>query len=89
MLDEPEAALSVSGVLALLATIVRAARAGAQFVVATHSPILLACPDARIYQLDEDGIARCEYDELDAVRFTRGFLDAPERYVRAALAELD
>jgi predicted ATPase len=89
VLDEPEAALSVSGALALLTAIVRAARAGAQFVIATHSPILLACPDAVIYELDGSGIARREYDDLDAVRFTRGFLDAPERYLRAALAELD
>jgi predicted ATPase len=89
LLDEPEAALSVSGALALLAVMVRAARAGAQFVVATHSPILLACPEARIYQLGEGGIARCEYDDLDTVRFTRGFLEAPERYLRAALDELD
>ena len=43
LLDEPEAALSVTGALALLAVIVRAARAGAQFLIATHSPILLAC----------------------------------------------
>jgi len=43
ILDEPEAALSVTGALALLAVIVRAARAGAQFLIATHSPILLAC----------------------------------------------
>ena len=52
MLDEPEAALSVSGALALLAVVVRAAQAGAQFIVATHSPVLLACPDARIYELE-------------------------------------
>jgi predicted ATPase len=83
LLDEPEAALSVSGELALLAVIARAARAGAQFVIATHSPILLACPDARIYELDESGIAARAYDELDAVRLTRGFLEAPERYLRA------
>jgi predicted ATPase len=87
ILDEPEAALSVTGALTLLAAITAAARAGAQFVIATHSPIVLACPGARIYQLDEDGIAPCEYDDLDAVRFTRGFLDAPERYLRAALED--
>ena len=87
LLDEPEAALSVSGALALLAVIVRAAGAGAQFVIATHSPILLACPGARIYELDETGVRESAYDELDAVRFTRGFLDAPERYLRAALAD--
>jgi predicted ATPase len=85
LLDEPEAALSASGALALLAIVARAARAGGQFVIATHSPILLACPEARIYELDEDGVAERGYDELDAVRLTRGFLEAPERYVRAAL----
>jgi predicted ATPase len=87
LLDEPEAALSVSGNLALVSVIVRAARAGAQFVVATHSPILLACPDARIYELDGGGLREPAYDELDAVRLTRGFLEAPERYLRAALED--
>src|SRR4051794_10105303 len=85
ILDEPEAALSVSGALALLAVVVSAARDGAQFMVATHSPILLACPGARIYELDERGISPCAYDDVDAVRLTRGFLEAPERYLRAAL----
>jgi len=89
ILDEPEAALSVSGALALLAIVVRAARAGAQFVIATHSPILLACPESQIYELDDDGLAPCAYDALDAVRFTRGFLDAPERFIRAALDDAD
>ena len=87
ILDEPEAALSVSGALALVAVMVRAARAGAQFIVATHSPVLLACPGARIYELDERGIAPCEYDDLDTVRLTRAFLEAPERFLRAALEE--
>ena len=87
VLDEPEAALSVSGALALLAIMVRAAAAGAQFVVATHSPILLACPGARLYELDEGGVAPCAYDDLEAVRLTRGFLDAPARYIRAALED--
>jgi predicted ATPase len=89
VLDEPEAALSVSGALALLAIVVRAARSGSQFVIATHSPILLACPGALVYELDERGLARCAYDDLDAVRFTRGFLDAPERFIRAALDDPD
>ncbi len=89
VLDEPEAALSVTGELALLAIVARAAAAGAQFIIATHSPILLACPDATIYELADDGITRRAYDELDAVRLTRGFLEAPERYLRAALADPD
>jgi predicted ATPase len=87
LLDEPEAALSVSGALALVAIVARAAGAGAQFVVATHSPVLLACPGARIYELDETGVAERAYDDLDAVRLTRGFLEAPERYLRAALGD--
>jgi predicted ATPase len=87
LLDEPEAALSVTGALALLTIVARAARAGAQFLIATHSPILLACPGATIYELDERGIAPCAYDDLDAVRLTRGFLAAPERYLRAALED--
>lgn len=89
LLDEPEAALSVSGALALLAVIARAARAGAQFIIATHSPILLACPDARIYELDDDGLAPCAWDELDVVRLTRGFLETPDRYLRAVLEPRD
>src|SRR4051812_43976468 len=89
ILDEPEAALSVSGALALMSVIARAAAAGAQFVIATHSPILLACPGAQIYELSTAGIAPCEYDDLDGVRITRGFLEAPERYLRAALDELE
>jgi predicted ATPase len=67
--------------------VARAVAAGAQFVIATHSPILLATPGARIYELDERGIAPCAYDELDTVRLMRGFLDAPERFIRAALDE--
>ena len=85
VLDEPEAALSVGGALALLSIVARAVGEGAQFIIATHSPILLACPGAAIYELDGAGIAPAAYDDLDAVRLTRGFLDAPERYLRAVL----
>ncbi len=89
LLDEPEAALSVTGALALLAVVARAAKAGAQFVIATHSPILLAAPAARIYELDEDGINIAEYDDLEAVRQMRGFLDAPDRYLRQIMSDSD
>jgi len=69
----------------LLAIIARAADAGAQFVIATHSPILLACPGARIYELDDGGIAERVWEDLEVVQLTRSFLNAPERYLRAAL----
>jgi len=82
LLDEPEAALSLTGALALVAIVARAARSGAQFVIATHSPVLLATPAARIYELDEDGVNDTAYDDLQAVRQMRGFLEAPDRYLR-------
>jgi predicted ATPase len=87
ILDEPEAALSVTGNLALLSVIHQAAGNGAQFIIATHSPILLALPQATIYELDEDGFRRVDYEDLEAVQFMKGFLDAPERYLRAALGD--
>jgi predicted ATPase len=87
VLDEPEAALSVTGALALLAIVVRSAREGSQFVIATHSPILLACPRARIYQFDGAGVEESGYDDLEAVRITRAFLDAPGRFLHAALED--
>jgi predicted ATPase len=89
LLDEPEAALSVSGELALLAVIVDAARLGAQLIIATHSPVLLACPDAVIFECDEAGVTPRSYEEVDAVRLTRTFLEAPERFLRAALDDTE
>jgi predicted ATPase len=89
LLDEPEAALSVTGALALLAIVTRAAHSGAQFVIATHSPVLLAAPDAQIYELDEEGINSVAYDDLQAVRQLRGFLNAPDRYLRQIMIDID
>src|SRR5262249_11866920 len=87
ILDEPEAALSVAGALAVLAVIAELANHGAQVIIATPSPTLLAIPGAKRYELDEDGVHERAYDDLDAVRLTRGFLEAPERYLRAALGD--
>lgn len=87
LLDEPEAALSVTGALALVAVVMRAAASGAQFIIATHSPILLAIPSATIYELDATGINAASYDDLESVRLMRGFLEAPARYLRAIALE--
>lgn len=66
LLDEPEAALSVRGCLALVARIADLIAQGGQFVVATHSPIPLAVPGARILQIDPNGqIEQVSYDEAD------------------------
>jgi predicted ATPase len=86
VLDEPEAALSPKGCLALVARIVELAGQGSQFVVATHSPILLAVPGATILQIDTDGeIEPVGYDEAEPVTLTRGFLANPGRFLRHLL----
>ncbi len=85
VLDEPEAGLSPRSCLALLARMHDLVSEGSQFVIATHSPMLLAYPGALIYELDEDGIAPIAFDDADVVRLTRDFLDSPERYFRHLL----
>jgi predicted ATPase len=88
LLDEPEAALSPHGVMAALARIHELARAGAQFVVATHSPILLAVPDARILELADDGTwSAVDYDDAMPVTLTRSFLADPRRSLAALLED--
>ena len=57
-----------------------------QFVVATHSPILLGYPDATILELSEDGIRRVDYDETEQVELTRSFLEDRGRFLRHLLA---
>lgn len=75
ILDEPEAALSPSRQLALLARMHTLVDEGSQFIVATHSPIVLAYPGALIYRLDADGITKARYDDLEHVTLTRDFLN--------------
>jgi predicted ATPase len=88
LLDEPEAALSVRGCMAVLARFAELVEQGCQIVVATHSPILLALPGATIYQIGETGeIERMDYDQALPVRLTREFLSAPEKFLRYLLTE--
>lgn len=82
LLDEPEAPLSPTRQLALLSVMKDAERAGSQFIIATHSPILLAYPGARIYSFDRTPIAEVAYDDLENVTVTRSFLSDPSRYLR-------
>ena len=82
LLDEPEAPLSPQRQLAFLAILDEAVRAGAQCIIATHSPILLAYPGARIYAFDDPPVREVPYAELPHVTLTRDFLAAPERYLK-------
>ena len=82
LLDEPEAPLSPQSQLALMAMIGDMVADDAQFIIATHSPILLGFPDAAIYSCDRVPIARVPFDELEHVVITRDFLNARERYLK-------
>jgi predicted ATPase len=88
-LDEPEAALSAQNCLTCLRRMHQLVGEGSQFVVATHSPILLAYPGATIYECGEAGLAPVDYDDAAPVRVTRGFLAGPERFLGLLFAEDD
>src|SRR5467141_1127550 len=85
LLDEPEAPLSPQSQLALLAMIGDMVSKDAQFIIATHSPMLLAFPGAQIYSFDKTPLAAVAYEDLDHVRITRDFLNAPARYLKQIL----
>ena len=87
VLDEPEAALSLRGQLALLRRMYDLCGVGSQFVVATHSPILLAYPGARIYELCDTGISPVSYGETEQYQLTRQFLDNPDGFLRHLLSD--
>lgn len=87
ILDEPEAALSTQNCLTLLRRMHELVEQGSQFVVATHSPIVLAYPDATIYRCDDDGLEPVDYDDAEPVELTRSFLGARERFIERLLAD--
>jgi len=83
ILDEPEAALSPQRQLAFLRIIYDLVKEGkAQFIIASHSPILMAYHGARIYSCEEDGLKPVEYEETDHYCLTKAFLDNRERFFR-------
>jgi predicted ATPase len=87
LMDEPEAALSPKRQIQFLALLHDYVRRGGQFVIATHSPIIMAYPDARIYLLDPDGIREVAYSDTEHYLVTRGFLTNPEQTLSVLLAE--
>ena len=81
LLDEPEAALSPQSQLGFVAMMSEMVERGGQFVIATHSPVLMALPGATIYSFDSAPLAPVEYEELESVQLLRDFMQAPERYL--------
>jgi predicted ATPase len=88
LLDEPEAALSTQNQLTFLRRVHELVGEGSQFVIATHSPLVLAYPDALIYELSADAPpAAIDYESAEPVRLTRGFLADPDRFLAVLLEE--
>lgn len=85
VLDEPEAALSVKGCLTVLRRMHELVEEGSQFIIATHSPILLAAPGATILEITDGAIDEVSYDTAEPVALTRNFLGEPDRFLRYLL----
>ncbi|MCD5324874.1 MULTISPECIES: AAA family ATPase [Pontibacillus] len=82
ILDEPEAPLSPLKQLSLISMIKDMVKKDAQFIIATHSPILMALPDADIYQIEEGSLKKIAFEDSEHVKLTKDFLEQPERYLR-------
>lgn len=89
LLDEPEAALSPQRQLSLLTLLYELSRQGAQFLIASHSPILLGLPGARILSFDGAGLSPIDWKETESYRVTELFINRRERLLRALFPEDD
>jgi Predicted ATPase len=82
LLDEPEAALSPQRQLTLMLEIKRCLETGAQFIIATHSPVLLGFPEAEILSFDGESIKPCKYEETDSFKVTKMFISEREQIIQ-------
>ena len=87
ILDEPEAALSPNRQLSFLARLHELVNQNSQFIIATHSPIILGYPDAWIYQTTPSGLERVEYEDTDHFQVTRNFLNRRQTFLDVLLDE--
>lgn len=88
ILDEPEAALSPARVLAFMAVIHELDKSGrAQFLIATHSPMLICYPGATIYHFGENGVSETVYEDTEHFYLTKSFLNNPALYLRHLMSE--
>ena len=87
ILDEPESALSPQRLMSLLVAIDDLVNNNSQFIIATHSPILMAYPNAEILQFTEQGIQKVGYKDTEHYKITKQFIDTPERMISYLLGE--
>ena len=85
ILDEPEAALSPTRQMAMLSRMHELVRNNSQFIIATHSPIIMAYPDAQMFSLSERGVAPISYEETEHFRVTKDFLNNRGKMLRVLL----
>ena len=89
ILDEPEAAVSPTRQLAMMVRLHQLVEDGSQFVIATHSPIILAYPEAQIYTIKSNGLNETKYEATDHFSITRSFLMNPQRSIKELLRPTD
>ncbi len=87
ILDEPEAALSPTRQMALISRIHDLVNKGSQFIIATHSPIIMSYPCATIYALNEDGINKIQYTDTEHFQVTKDFLNNHEKMLKILMEE--
>lgn len=85
IMDEPEAALSPNNILRLMVLMYNLVQKGAQFLISTHSPILMTFPESEIFSISERGINIIPYYETEHYQITKNFLDNPDRMLRYLL----
>ena len=87
ILDEPESALSPSGIMKLILIIQQLVNNKSQFVISTHSPILLTCPHSDVYEITKNSISLVNYKDTMHFQITRRFLENPEKMLSRLLSE--
>ncbi|MBO4954625.1 MAG: AAA family ATPase [Clostridia bacterium] len=87
LFDEPESALSPMRLLTLLCEIDRLVKADSQLIIATHSPILMAYPNAEVLELSADGITSVDFQKTEHFKTTQAFFDNPQRMLKYLLKE--
>ncbi len=82
LLDEPETPLSIQNQLALISIIDQSVRDDNQFIIATHSPVIMAIPYAQIFLIDESGLHEIQYEDIESVALLKQFLNHKESFLR-------
>lgn len=87
LLDEPEAALSIQSQMSMLCILRELERKNSQFIIVTHSPVLIAYPNSTIYEFTNTGIEKKDYEDTEVCIITRAFLNNPQRMIKTLFEE--